>query len=306
MVSQTFTVVDIETTGVNPENDAVVEIAAIDVVEERLTTPRSAFVKSSVPIPATASAVHHLTDLDLANALPAREAIPNVLIPGRDAIYVAHNAQFEQGFLKPYVPNVRWLCTYKASLRVFGDAPAHSNQVLRYHLNLPLERDLASPPHRAMPDAYVTAHLLCRLLREASVEDMLAWSAEPALLPTCTIGEWRGKKWSEIDEGFLQWMIKKPVDDRDLVWNAQHELKRRWAEEDTQRAEYVRWAKEMIVFATSVDDLNKWFREERESNFIKYRITENTKEYASIVAACKDHKATILNAQASPNVTAAA
>ena len=50
----------------------------------------------------------------------------------------------------------------------------HSNQVLRYWLGLRLDADLAMPPHRAGPDAYVTAHLLLRMMALASVEQMIA------------------------------------------------------------------------------------------------------------------------------------
>ncbi len=43
------------------------------------------------------------------------------------------------------------------AMHVWPDAPRHSNQVLRYWRNLVLDNALAMLPHRAGPDAWVTA-----------------------------------------------------------------------------------------------------------------------------------------------------
>ena len=85
------------------------------------------------------------------------------------------------------------ICTYKAALRLWPEAPGHGNQVLRYWLR-PKDLDpvIASPPHRALPDAYVTAFILRELLELATVEELIAWTGEPALLPRVTFGQYRG------------------------------------------------------------------------------------------------------------------
>jgi exodeoxyribonuclease X len=72
----------------------------------------------------------------------------------------------------------------------------------------------------------VTANVLLAALRFATGAEMVKWQREPALLPACPIGEWRGKPWPAVDAGFLRWMIGKPVEP-DLVWNAKRELERR-------------------------------------------------------------------------------
>jgi exodeoxyribonuclease X len=60
-------------------------------------------------------------------------------------------------------------------------------------------------PHSALHDARVTAQILDELLRAGtSIEDMLKWTTEPAMLPTCPLGDWRGKKWADVDQGFLR------------------------------------------------------------------------------------------------------
>ena len=101
--------------------------------------------------------------------------------------------------------------------------------MLRYWLGLDLDDAQAMPPHRARPDAYVTAHILCALLNVASLEDMISWTSEPRAMAACPIGKHKGKPWAEIDRGYLTWMVGSDMKD-DLKWNAQRELDRRATE----------------------------------------------------------------------------
>ncbi len=85
------------------------------------------------------------------------------------------------------------------------------------------------PPHRAGPDAYVTAHILLALLQVATVEEMVEWTKEPRLLPRLTFGKYKGKKWSdvEVDDGYLRWILRQDDMSEDFKWNAKQELARR-------------------------------------------------------------------------------
>lgn len=56
-----------------------------------------------------------------------------------------------------------------------------------------LVHEIGRPAHRAMPDAYVTAHHLRDMLNEASLDQLIAWSAEPGLLPRVPTGLDRDK-----------------------------------------------------------------------------------------------------------------
>lgn len=87
---------------------------------------------------------------------------------------------------------------------------------------------LTQPAHRAGPDAYVTAHILLALFDAgATGKDMVQWTKEPRLLPTCPLGKFRGVPWSEVEAGFLGWMLRQPTMEEDLKWNAQREITRR-------------------------------------------------------------------------------
>lgn len=178
-------------------------------------------------MPPEVRAVHHITLAEVAGLAPFDPA--SVVAPHCAAV-VAHNWAFEAAFLGDQQTPA--ICTLKAALRVWPDAPSHSNSVLRYWLEdqdlLSLDHDAAMPPHRAGPDAYVTAHILKALLAAgATGREMIAWTQEPRLLPTCPIGKFRGQKWADVEAGFLNWMLARASMEEDLKWNARHELERR-------------------------------------------------------------------------------
>jgi exodeoxyribonuclease X len=226
-------VVDFETTGIEPSAE-VVEVAICDLTQAstgwEVGRPMS-WLCGVDAIRPEVRAVHHITLAEVAGK-PPFDAQALVETASDCAAFAAHNMAFEEQWLKidGIMPAI---CTPKAALRVWPDAPAHTNGALRYWLEdqglVSLDPALAMPAHRAGPDAYVTAHILKALFATgATGKQMVAWTREPRVLPTCPIGEWRGKKWPEVDAGFLRWMINKPVEP-DLVWNARRELDRRAA-----------------------------------------------------------------------------
>lgn len=222
-------VIDIESTGMDPAQDKIIEIGSVDLRQDIRQYPfenaMETLINPGIHIPPESSAVHHIIDEDVKDAPPCEEAIKQ--FEGAD-IYVAHNSKFEAGFLPD---NWTWACTYKAAVRVWPDAPAHSNQVLRYLLGrATIEHfDRAEMmPHRALPDAAVTAMILHDLLKHATIEEMVEWTKEPALLPRLAFGKHAGTPFSEIPGDYLDWIVNKSkMDDENVVHTARHELERR-------------------------------------------------------------------------------
>jgi len=221
-------VIDFETTGIPSEADkhAICEIGWCDVTMDSggavaIGDPSSTLVDPGRPISVEAMAVHHIRDAEVAGKRPAVEVLAG-LCHGTD-VFVAHKADFEQSFFdglgRPFV------CSYKSALRVWPDAPTHSNQVLRYWLGIELDPALALPAHRAGPDAYVTAHILSALLARCSLEDMIRWSAGPALLVTCYLKKHRGVKWKDVPADYLRWVAENITDDRDIRATAKYWLR---------------------------------------------------------------------------------
>jgi len=303
-----LSIIDIETTGIDPNEHAIVEIAAIDLIDGAICLPRSSLIRPPHSIPAASSAIHHLVDADVAAAPMARDIVPEILGDQTGRVYVAHNAKFESAFLAPFLPGATWACSYKAALRIWPQAEGYSNQFLRYWLGLAFGGE-AMPPHRALPDCHVTARIFAELLKYASVEDMIGWFGEPPLLPHVTFGKHRGKKWDELPVDYLQWVRDQKDMDPDLVWNAKHELDHRSAEanaaiserlriEKETRDAYVGLAVKIAKEARTVDDLRKWLNsDEEKANRERYRVSLGTPEYAKIVAACSERKAELLATQ---------
>lgn len=225
-------VVDLETGGNGP-ND-VCEIGWQDVVRGpdgrwNLDDQRGAlFVNPGRPISAETVAAHHILDAWVAAAPHWKQIAATVLQPAVGVVALAaHRAAFEQRYCTPRLTGgAPWICTWKCALRIWPELPRFSNQMLRYQ-RIPegLVHELGLPAHRAMPDAYVTAHHLRDLLNEASLAQLLAWSREPGLLPRVPAGPDRGKGWDRITvEALREFAQDRDVDVR---FTAETELARR-------------------------------------------------------------------------------
>jgi exodeoxyribonuclease X len=225
-------VVDLETGG-NGTND-VCEIGWQDVVfgndgTWHVTEERgSLLVNPGRPISPDTMAVHHILDAQVVGAPFWKEVASGILRPaGRIDALAAHRATFEQRYCTPrFTGGTPWICTWKCALRVWPELPRFSNQMLRYE-RMPegLVHEIGLPAHRAMPDAYVTAHHLRDLLNAASLEQCLAWSAEPGLLPRVPSGPDRGKSWDRLSSEALNEFLSDR--DIDIRFSARTELARR-------------------------------------------------------------------------------
>ncbi len=228
-------VVDLETGGNGPYE--VCEIGWQDVIQThdgrwQLDVERgSLMVNPGRPISPETMAVHHILDRDVAGAPLWREVASSVLQPRRPLVALAaHRAAFEQRYCTPRLTGgAQWICTWKCALRLWPSLPRFSNQMLRYQ-RMPkgLVHEIGLPAHRAMPDAYVTAHHLRDMLNEAALDQLLAWSAEPGLLPRIPSGPERGKSWRQVELAVLQQFLLDR--DRDVRFTAETEIARRGGE----------------------------------------------------------------------------
>lgn len=204
-------VIDLETTGDSFVNGGVVELGWQDVttdgdgVWQLRDGPGAILIQPGHPISPSTAAIHHIIDEDVADAPSWLDAAPPVLQQAGVVALAAHRSAFEQRWCTPRLTGrARWICTYKCALRLWPEAPTHSNQGLRYWRRPEgLDRATGLPAHRAGPDAYVTAHHLRDMLALASLDQLLAWSNEPALLVRVPTGPLRGRAWRDLDDANL-------------------------------------------------------------------------------------------------------
>jgi exodeoxyribonuclease X len=225
----TLRCIDIETTGTDPTQDAIIEIASVDLQRGgSIANHHATLVRPPIPVPPVASAVHHLIDADLAEAASLAQAIQP--FKGANA-YIAHNSGFERSFLEPHLGETTWVCTYKCALRVWPDLPSHGNQALRYHFGLinPFGIDRSRlVAHRALSDAIVTASIFFEIAKHATWPQMVQWSYEPALMTFLRFGMHRGERFDAVPEDYLRWIVEGSHDmSKDVRFSARYWLERR-------------------------------------------------------------------------------
>lgn len=206
-------VVDFETTGFDSDTDKICEVGYCDMLfdqEWSAGRPHEEFINPGREIPATAKAVHHITEDMVCSAMPAEKVLPGVFAENID-LFAAHNAEFDSSFADAVGFERRWLCTYRLSLHRIVDSPSHKNQVLRYHLGFD---DIEGDAHRAGHDAKVTAEILCYMLNQSkfdhTIDSIIAYAEKPVFLQgNMGFGKWRDRKWTEVPTSYLHWMRKQ-------------------------------------------------------------------------------------------------
>ena len=188
--------VDLETTGMRAEDDRITEVAIVRVdMDPAGGPPRvaewSSLVDPEMPIPPVIQALTGITNAMVAGA-PTFSAIASQIearLAG--ALFIAHNARFDHGFLKhafaragrPMV--ARALCTVRLSRRLYPDAHGHGLDaiVARHGLT-------NTARHRALGDARVLWSFVELLYREhppdvitAAVKRILKIPSLPPQLP---------------------------------------------------------------------------------------------------------------------------
>lgn len=217
----TFTVIDTETTGLDSTSDKLVEIAAVAVhLHGGIAGMWATLVNPGIPIPPEVSAVHYLTDKDVADApilFAAEQGLNRFWTLAGSGPVVAHNAAFDSGFIAPKALGncgpAGWLCTKRLAQHLWPDAPTFKNQGLRFWRRLNVDT-FGILPHRALGDALVTAALLVDILNSPelaargieTVEDLLALSNAPIRIKNWPLGKHRGKP-LETDLNYLQWAL---------------------------------------------------------------------------------------------------
>lgn len=93
-----FTVFDFETTGLDPENDRVIEMAAIRVCDGQIVSEFSTLVNNG-PIVPKITEITGITNEDLVHGMDERTAFQILNRFIGDNVLVAHNAAFDLAFL---------------------------------------------------------------------------------------------------------------------------------------------------------------------------------------------------------------
>lgn len=225
-----YRVIDTETTGREPSDARICELAWVDISACGVILDQfQSLVNPGIPIPPSASAIHHIVDEDVAEA-PSIEEFADLLAA---EVYVAHNAEYDSRVLG--LSEDLWICTHRLAKHLWAEIANHSNQEVRYTLKLKPAVNKHAPAHRAMNDALVTASILSAALPLAlekwpgirTVEELAQKIKEPVLLHVVPFKSANGTLFKDADSGLLQWIIDRGAGGEDCVHSAMHWLEAR-------------------------------------------------------------------------------
>ncbi|MBO4904324.1 MAG: PolC-type DNA polymerase III [Lachnospiraceae bacterium] len=172
----TFVVFDIETTGFSADENNIIEIGAVKISGGKITERFSTFVNPGEPIPHRIEKLTGINDQMVADAPFINDALNQFRKFTEDAVYVAHNAAFDMGFLaaKETAAGIEREYSYVDTL---GMARFLVPEIARFKLDnlckffkITLENH-----HRAVDDAEATAHIFLKLiarLKEKGVDTL--------------------------------------------------------------------------------------------------------------------------------------
>jgi DNA polymerase III subunit epsilon len=180
-----FVVMDLETTGWSPEQDAITEVGAVRVRSGLVLDELASLVNPGASVPEEITALTGLTDAMLALAPPIEAVLPILLTFAAGCVIAAHNAPFDIGFVSaasgaigvtwPAAPVLDTL-TLARALVDDDEVPDHKLTTLTRYFGIAHQ-----PSHRALADARATADLLTILLGRArgrglhTLCELLAW-----------------------------------------------------------------------------------------------------------------------------------
>lgn len=159
-----FTVFDVETTGMSPASDMIVEIAAQRIETDGTGARFQSLVNPKRSIPPQASRVHRITD-DMVAGQPGFLTVGQKFLEfAAGSTLVAHNARFDLGFLQESLNREglklwdgKTMDTIPLARRAFPELPSYSLPNLRLSLGL---GDETTGAHRAAADVEMTVELL--------------------------------------------------------------------------------------------------------------------------------------------------
>lgn len=167
MFAHPIVMLDFETTGLSPAmGDRITEVAALRIVEGRVTERYVSLINCQARIPSFITQLTGISQAMVDSAPPVSRVVPELLdFIGGDAL-AAHNASFDEKFLKAEAERLGMrcghaglVCSLKLSRRVFPGLSSYKLGLLSGQLGIRFR----SAAHRAESDAEVAAEVLIHI-----------------------------------------------------------------------------------------------------------------------------------------------
>ncbi|MDO4274654.1 MAG: PolC-type DNA polymerase III [Eubacteriales bacterium] len=171
-----FVVFDIETTGFSPLTCKIIEIGAVRVENGKITDRFSTFVNPKVPIPFRIEQLTNINDSMVMDAPEIEQVLPEFLKFCEGTVLVAHNADFDMGFIiencsQLGLPNdFTYVDTVGMARFLLPALNRFKLDTVAKAVGVPLNNH-----HRAVDDAACTADIFVKfveMLRERDIRDV--------------------------------------------------------------------------------------------------------------------------------------
>jgi DNA polymerase-3 subunit epsilon len=162
MESNSFCIIDFETTGLSPFNgDRVIEVAALKIINNKVVDQYQSLMNPGFEISRRITSITGISNEMLDEAPDNSEAI-GLLVEFLDGnSLVAHNASFDRGFLTNELRKAKirssyeFICSMRMARRVFPNSPNHKLGTLLEYRRINHSEVL----HRALADVNATYKL---------------------------------------------------------------------------------------------------------------------------------------------------
>lgn len=166
IAAETFVVFDIETTGLSPSEDEITEIGAVKIKNGKVIGEFHTLVNPGKPIPVDITKLTGITDEMVKDAPGINTVLAEFLEFVGDSTIVAHNAQFDMGFIynkceeRDIVIKNPVLDSLYLSRVLLKELKNHKLNTIANHLNVRLDNH-----HRAVDDAKATGEIFWELVK---------------------------------------------------------------------------------------------------------------------------------------------
>ncbi len=162
-----FLAIDIETTGLSPIKDRIIEVAAIRYVNGQPRDRFEGLINPGCPLPERITELTGITDDMLANARTEREVIEEFISFAGEDVLLGHNISFDYSFIKTAAEKLKisferqGIDTLYLSRILKADLEKKSLEAMCEHYQI-----IRECSHRALEDAIAAAALYQKLYEE--------------------------------------------------------------------------------------------------------------------------------------------
>lgn len=170
-MKRSYIAVDIETTGLRPEEDAIIEIGAVKYVDGEVVDTYSSFINPGITLPSRIVDLTGITDEMLEDARSIKEVLPEFLEFFDTDLILGHNIKFDFSFLKTaamrlgYSFETRGIDTLRLAKVIHPELPSRTLEAMCEKYGIIRENK-----HRAYDDAKAAAELYEGLIKKC-IED---------------------------------------------------------------------------------------------------------------------------------------